>query len=419
MKISDRRSSGLLHLGMFVHTFPLISETFILNQIVSLLNQGHEVTIFAFSRGDLSKVHPLVDQYALLDRCNFIYTNKVGTNFSFSEIIRLLGTPRWISIDGFRVLKRLMRPLPRGWSRMSALRVLTTALTNRFDLLHCQFGDLGVRVLTLQTEFPSLSGKIVTAFRGHDLTQTKRFTPSFYSQLAEEGTIFLPVSEYLADRLRSYGFPHDRIRVVRSGLAIEQFQFRTHLPVRKSTLELTCVGRLVPMKGTEYAIRALMLIKQVRDNVRLNVIGDGPLRHDLECLAREIGVDEHVKFLGAQVHGQVVKHMLASDIVITPSVTASNGEQEGIPNVLKEAMALGVPVIATRHSGIPELVKHQKTGWLVPERDALALARAVADVLDLGDVEQITKQARIHVEQQYALEVVHNVLSEAYARALS
>jgi glycosyltransferase involved in cell wall biosynthesis len=132
---------------------------------------------------------------------------------------------------------------------------------------------------------------------------------------------------------------------------------------------------LVEKKGTKVLIEAVAGIA----GAKLAVIGDGPLRAALERQARKLG--ERVRFLGALRSDEVAQWMQRASVLAAPSVTAADGDAEGLPNVVVEAAASGLPVVGTRHSGIPEAVEDGATGFLVPEGDAGALAARLAELL--------------------------------------
>ena len=135
------------------------------------------------------------------------------------------------------------------------------------------------------------------------------------------------------------------------------------------------VGRFVEKKGFEYFIRAMALVGD-RSPIRGAIIGDGPLRPSLESLARDLGVIDRIDFLGWRTHDEVSELMHQADLLVAPSVIAADGDMEGMPLVIAEAMSTGLPVLGTRHSGIPEAVRHGENGIVVEERDAEALAEA-------------------------------------------
>ena len=154
------------------------------------------------------------------------------------------------------------------------------------------------------------------------------------------------------------------------------------MPAADGRVRLATVGRLVEKKGVEQAIRAVSLLRRERPELAFTyrVAGDGPLRGHLEALIGSLGLQDCVTLLGACTGREVAALLEDSQLYLQPSVTAANGDMEGIPVSLMEAMAMGLPVLSTRHSGIPELVADGEAGFLVPERDIPALAARLADL---------------------------------------
>ena len=175
------------------------------------------------------------------------------------------------------------------------------------------------------------------------------------------------------------------------------------------------MGRLVEKKGFADAIDAVARLRGEGRDVRLDILGDGPLRADLE---RRAG--EGVRLLGAASSDAVLAALHAADIALAPSVTAADGDQDGPVNTLKEAMATGLPVVATRHGGIPELVEDGVSGLLVPERDPEALARAIARLMDApGDWPRLGAAGRRKVVALHDHRSILRATLSAYARALA
>ena len=142
----------------------------------------------------------------------------------------------------------------------------------------------------------------------------------------------------------------------------------------KEPVTLVTVARLVPKKGIEDAIRAVAALAPKYPTLSFHIVGDGPQRSGCQTLIEELGVQNQIRLLGQQP-AEGVKHALKSaDIFVAPSYTASDGDIEGIPVAIMEAMASGLPVVSTNHSGIPELVMDGVTGCLVAERDVTNIA---------------------------------------------
>ena len=225
----------------------------------------------------------------------------------------------------------------------------------------------------------ALDGALVVAFRGADTTKyVARRGPRVYARTFRETRLLLPVCEFLARRIVQLGAPAERVVVHRTGIDLRRWPYRERHPAVPGSLRLVSVGRLVEKKGIAQVLAALRLLVDRGVRAEYRVFGDGPLRERLSALAADLGIADRVTVRGAARPGAVREGLAAADVLVAASVTAADGDEEGIPNVLKEAMASGMPVVGTRHAGIPELVEDGVSGWLVPERDEAALAAALA-----------------------------------------
>lgn len=276
-------------------------------------------------------------------------------------------------------------------------------------LLHAHFGVEGVYALPLAHK---LKVPLITTFHGFDATTRtagllRSGSPSwvnyalFRRQLAKEGDLFLCVSEFIRQRVIKLGFPEERTHVHYIGIDTQAIKPR--LPDEEKPLVLH-VARLVEKKGTEYLIRAFAQVAAEVDEAELFIIGEGPLRTSLEALARTLGVERRVRFMGARPHSEVMEWMRKAAIFVLPSVTASSGDAEGLGMVLLEAASLGVPLIGTKHGGIPEAISEGESGYLVPERDISQLTERMHELMIDDRLRQrMGRQARALVEAKFDL----------------
>jgi glycosyltransferase involved in cell wall biosynthesis len=168
---------------------------------------------------------------------------------------------------------------------------------------------------------------------------------------------------------------------------------------------LLAVGRLVEQKGFAHLIRACALLGRRGYDFRCEIVGDGPLRDDLQRLALELGVSARVRLQGRKFQEELLDYFAEADVFVLPCVPASDDDRDGIPNTLIEAMALEVPVVSTRFSGIPELVTHERHGLLVEPSDVAGLADAIAYVLDHPRrAREMGEAGRDRVLQDFAIE---------------
>jgi colanic acid/amylovoran biosynthesis glycosyltransferase len=216
-------------------------------------------------------------------------------------------------------------------------------------------------------------------------------------------------------RLRALGCPDTLLR--RVPLAVDPNAFRRDGPRTRDSgpVRLLTVARLTEKKGIEYTLRALVHVADEYPDVVYDVIGDGPLREPLEALRDALGLAARVRFLGARTGEFVRERLAAADLFVLPSVTASDGDEEGTPTVLLEAACCELPVIATRHAGIPELVLDGESGLLVPERDDLALGACLRELLRSPHRWKAMGAAgRRHVERTHAIAAVTGQLEAIY-----
>ena len=171
------------------------------------------------------------------------------------------------------------------------------------------------------------------------------------------------------------------VKVVRCGVDTSVFRderIESRHDQSLKQLHIVCVGTLYEVKGHQYLIEACRLLVQRNIPVRCDLVGDGPLLESLRKQVAEADLSQVVRFAGRRTRGEIAELLQEADVLVAPSVPTSEGRREGIPVVLMEAMASGLPVVSSEISGIPELVEHDRTGLLVAPRDANALADALA-----------------------------------------
>lgn len=273
-------------------------------------------------------------------------------------------------------------------------------------LLHAHYGPNGLRTLSLASR---LSVPLIVTFHGSDITITdlrhQKTYLGFRHYFANKGKLkksdatFLAVSKFVERKLLEQGFPPEKILVQYTGVDTRKFR-------PASTEErpmILFVGRMVEFKGPEFLIRAGAEVQRQFPAVEVVLIGDGPLRKDLERLAKRSL--RRYRFLGVRIPEEVRDWMNRASMLCMPSVTTRSGEAEGFGMVCAEAQAVGKPVVAFSCGGIPEIISHGVTGFLAPERDWQALARNLATLLQNAELrERFGRTARESVLRQFDLE---------------
>jgi len=265
---------------------------------------------------------------------------------------------------------------------------------------------------------PADQAPVVLTSHGTDLFLLDRFpaarviaAPIF--RMAHQVTV---ISSPLVERVESLGIPRERISVIPMAVAA---RFHERPPGAEAGSRLLFVGRLVERKGARVAVEALDMLKRMGRKAHLTIVGDGPERGPLESLVDDKGLSQAVEFKGQLPTERVAGELAAADLFVMPAVTDWKGEQEGFGLVLVEAMMSGVPIVASRSGGIPDVVTDGETGLLVPERDPVALADAIARLLSDQDLSQRLAQAAARdAERRFAPPAIARRFEAVYRRAL-
>ncbi|MFH1184743.1 MAG: glycosyltransferase [Chloroflexota bacterium] len=389
----------------FVRKFPVLSETFVLDQILALERTPDlQVRVVSLTRPEKPVVHEQVRQSpACREPIVLLETGMDAREKRTAQVGYILRHPVWF-------LSNLADPQVRD--RYIPLLCSRIATPLEADEIIAHFGDVGVLADKLR-HAGRLKGHLNVFFAGYDMSRREvweRYRDE-YRRLAFSGCRLLPVSEFLKRRLLDLGCPPGSVRVHRLGVDLERFVFRPQRPMRRPPV-LFSAARLVEKKGIDTAVRAVGILSERGMNVRYRVAGIGPLLPELLALRDRLDLQEHVEFLGAVPTEQVAEELAAADVSMLPSQTASDGDMEGIPVSLVEAMAAGVPVVSTFHSGIPELIENGVSGFLVSERDHVALADCLQRCLGMTteQLEPIRRAARKRVETEFNAEVWNSKL---------
>lgn len=403
-----------MRVAFLVNFFPNLSETFILNQATGLLDRGCEVDIYAGRSAGMLAIHPDVENYRLHERTHYLL---ISHNY-VSYILQEFGRPlvNFFKVGGSPRLSTILR----YGQRVMPLRLLREAAAcldrEPYDVVHCHFGPNGLRGMMLR-EMGLIRGKLVTSFYGYDVTRyVRQHGRHCYDRLFREGDLFIAPGEAMRRQLVELGCDESKLLVHHLGVSLDRFSGADRHPLPDDgSVRIVTVSRLVLKKGIEYGIRAVAELVKAGHRVTYTIVGDGPLRARLERLVQALGLGGVVKLVGWKRRPEVVDILSLSDVLLAPSVTGRNGDQEGTPVVLMEARAMGLPAVSTWHSGIPEIVEDGVSGYLVPERDVAALAEKLAYLAERPQVRTRMGQAgRKGVKERYNIDVLNDRLVETY-----
>jgi glycosyltransferase involved in cell wall biosynthesis len=227
-------------------------------------------------------------------------------------------------------------------------------------------------------------------------------------------------SESLRLAVADLGCDPEKIEIQRTGIPLEEFSFRERTFPKNEEWRFVQAGRLIEKKGLPVTLRAFAVFLGKYPNAKLTIAGEGPLRDKLQELTHELKIERSVSFTGFISQEQLRDIYYRSHIFLHPSQTGHDGNQEGIPNSMLEAMASGLPAVATRHGGIPEAIENGVSGVLVPERDHEALARALLDAAeDPVFLSRIARSGAEVVRKNFDLRAQAQRLEDIYLRMIT
>jgi colanic acid/amylovoran biosynthesis glycosyltransferase len=409
-----------MRIAFLVPEFPSLSQTFVLNQITGLLDRGHDIEIFAAKAAQNEKYHHDIPKYELLSRTTYL------PRYPGNKLERMLKGLHLVLACFSKHPKIILRSLNVfHFGKLAAsLKMLFMVVPflgrGPFDIIHCHFGPMGV-IAAHCRRVGALKGKLVTTFHGYDLTSyPKKNGPKVYDILFKYSDLCLPISEHWKNRLIEMGCSKKKITVHHMGVDVRQFKDLKNIKkIKSSKIMILSVARLNEKKGIKYGIEAIAKVRKRFPDIEYLVAGDGPLRPKMERLIKQFGLESHVRLLGWMNQDEVVELMRQADILIVPSITASDGDQEGIPVVLMEALAMELPVISTIHSGIPELIIDGHNGLLAEERDSEGLAQKMIElIINKQLVKEIRKNGKIFVDENFNVNKLNEKLEHLCVQLL-
>jgi len=350
-----------MNIAVFVIKFPKLSETFVLDQITALIDRGHQVHIYATEVSNEKKIHEKVIRYNLM-------------------------------------------------SNLTLLKKKPLSGISNYDIILCQFGVTGLTALKLK-DIGLITGKIITIFHGFDISNyLVSKGEECYSELFDRGDYFITTSDFFKKKLLKLGCPKEKLSVIGLGVDLEKFEAKNTFDLH-SPIKVLSIGRLVEKKGFEYGIKAVHNLISNGHQIEYTIIGNGKLKEELEELISLFGLSKNVFLLGEKSHEEIQKIIKEHDIYLQPSITAKDGDEESIPVTIKEAIATGLPVISTMHSGIPELIKNGTNGFLAKERNAKEISRHLEKLIKSKELrKKIVINALDNLEKNWDLKKLNEEL---------
>lgn len=376
---------------------PALSETFVYEEMFGIERLGFRVIPISLR----APVVPASDQQALADRVTILYSGSkihllsaglAGMPFFAKRAVIAL---RYLVSDILECGPHRLASWKLAYQFLAAVKLARILKREHCAHLHVHFAHT-----------PAQIAMYASALSGIPFTITAHANDIFQRGLllqrkAERAVRMLTISEHNRSYLEHLGIPKARLAVVRCGV-----NFSTNLQppsIREpGCFRIGTLGRMVEKKGFDILVRAIATLKASGHTLEFHIAGVGPLKADLERLVHQLEIADIVRFEGGLPHSQVAEWMRQLDVFVLACKQDRNGDMDGIPVVLMEAMSLSVPVISTRLSGIPELVVHEETGLLAEPDDPHDLARQIGRLIESAELRaNLSTGARQHVMDEF------------------
>ena len=393
------KSSG--GIGYVLRKFPVLSETFILNEILALESAGIAVHIFSLERPNDSRFHE--DLAKLKADITYLPTGRRTLWDHNARAAQRYGK-RYLKAFGYAI--RHINP-SLFFRFLQGTYVANHARRLGLTHLHSHFANRPTSVAF----FASWLTNIPYSFTAHaaDIFR-KRVNQKALARKIDRARFVIAISDFNKTYLERLQ-PESAAKIMRlyNGIDLERFVPNGHL--RKDPFTILCVSRLVEKKGIPVLIEACRKLHERKIDFQCFIVGGGRERSQLELLIRQSQVRHSVKLVGPQTHGQVLQWYQSADLYVLPCLVGSDGNRDGLPVSIVEALACGIPVITTPMTGIPEIIQHGQNGLIVPMGDPEALAGAIQNVIESPSLHQNLKSsARRSVEAHFDLRQTSGVL---------
>ena len=409
-----------LRIAFLVTNFPKLSEIFLLNQALALLDRGHEVHIHALTDPGEARVQPGTERLLGQSRVHV-------AGMPRGALARLRALPGLVARNGLARSLRCLNPLRHGAEAIT-LRNLFRLDSVRdqpldYDVVHAQLGSVARQCVMLR-QAGLLRAPLICSFRGSDLSRyVAHGMPGAYDAVFREASYCLPVAERWIATLVDLGCPRAKIHHLPSGIPMARIPRRSQEGWGenrdgKGFPRIVSACRLERYKGLHLGLEAFRLLIERCPDAHYAIFGDGPERPALERQAERLGIAQRITWHGAAHHDEILGALAQVDIHWFTTITLADGRTEGVPNILKETQAAGIPAVAFDHPGVAEVVLPGETGMLVPEGDATTLAEATARLAGDGAMaRQMGELAARRARQTFDLDLQTDRLEALYFSA--
>lgn len=393
--------------------FPQPSETFILNQIITAIECGYEVKILVgdFLEIDASSQQNLFQHYNIREKIileNYQIPKNINIRVFKAAYLLITNALFFFKLKSYLNLKKDLSQIYRFYF-FKKLR--------KFDLIHIQYGT-NAKPIDILKKNGLLKKKIIVSFHGHDA-----FFPingmikdqSYYDELFNSADAVIANTPYLAETLIKLGCKNNSLRTIPVGVDTKFFTPSNDKFIKKNPFKIINIGRLDRIKGQQYAIDVIEILRNKNYPIELYIIGEGKERKKLENLIIQKGLEENVFLIGVKDHLTIRKYLQKNNVYLHSSVAVADGRRETQGLAILEAHSCGLPAVVFDSGGVKYTVQEGISGFIVPEFDTASMANKIEILInDPALRNHMAIAARKFVEQQYSLEKIGAIWCKTY-----
>ncbi len=390
--------------GYVLKVYPRLSETFVVTEILARQQLGDDLRIYALRPTTDARFHPEIArveaEVSWLPRAQHadLFWEQLGRDLAGSGMQ-----------ERFAGILPELAQLPAD-EVAQGVGLARAVMRDQITHLHAHFASLAGRMAWVAHRLTGVPYTLTT--HAKDIHH-ESVDPVWLRRICGDADRVIAISSFnLAHLDKVLAGTGARVVLCRNALELDRFEFRPPRQVPRGPLRVLGVGRLVPKKGFADMITAIGELVRAGTEVEARIAGDGELRNELQELIDAQGLGSHIELLGSRSQREVIDLLHDADVFVAPCVVAADGNIDGLPTVVLEAMAVGTPVIATSVSGLPEVIVNGQTGILIPPGDVAALTDSLQDIAD-GRVElrAMAGRARELIEAEYDSRVQAATLS--------
>ena len=399
-----------MRIAIVVGSFPVVSETFIVNQITDLIDRGHQVLIFAYKKNTLDVIHQKIIDYKLLE------------NVHYAKAASLPLPSRYIAFFRFLIKNKKhidYRRLTRSFHLKTYEKFKWILDKAPFDIIHVHFGNIAIHIAEMRKWGYLKNTGFVTSFHGADISpHLISKNPNFYNDLIGEVDLITVNSEYTRSLLQKVSST-EKVKILPVGL--DSSFFKKNNNSSNANFTVLFVGRLVDFKGP---VLVLQIINELKErgynNLKMKIVGEGALESELQRYIIENKLEKNIELLGALSQENVKQLMDESNLFLLPGIKDSNGRSENQGLVIQEAQAMELPVVISDVGGMKYGVLDGETGFVVKEKDIDAFTDKIEFFINNEDKrKEMGKKGREYILENYDSKLLGDKLVENYLNLIT